>query len=90
MFSAPTTSSNSARWIRLAGCSRATENQYPARCLQLAGYLLDRKQSGGIERGHIAKTQDDDRRQRVEILGDYGELSVAPNRNGPWMRKIVT
>ena len=52
--------------------------------------FFERAQAGRVERRHVAQPQDDDLRQVVQCRSKIGRsLSVAPNRNGPWMRKIL-
>ena len=50
--------------------TRAAEDEDPIAGMELAGNLLNGEQPGGIESGHVAQAEDDNRRQRVEIPSD--------------------
>ena len=92
MFSAPTCRWNSGpghqtRRLR----RRAAQQQRAARPVQRVGEILNRAQSGRVDRRHVAAAAASrpasTHRPAVETVVS---LSVAPNRNGPWMRKMVT
>jgi hypothetical protein len=51
--------------------ARATKNQGPLARMQLLSCFLERKQPSSIERGHVAQTQDNHRRQLMDVLGDH-------------------
>ena len=52
--------------------ARATEQEGFSGAMKTAGELLERVDAGGVERGHVAKAQDDDVAERVEVRGGFG------------------
>ena len=48
-----------------------------------AAHFLQGKESGGIERRHVAQAENHDRRQLVQMLGDDIDLVGRAERNGP-------
>src|SRR5260370_14859507 len=50
--------------------ARSAKNQGSIAAVKLAGNFLDGEKPGGIKCGHVAKAQDDHRRQRVQVLGN--------------------
>ena len=66
-------------WLR-----PGSTNQHGASAtLNCSGEFFERGNSGGIHGGHIAQTENDDRRQGSQLFRDGQTLSVTPNRKGP-------
>jgi hypothetical protein len=56
----------------------AAQRQRPPGVVQGVGELLDRVQPGAVDRRHVAQAQDDDRRQRVDMIDDQPQLVGRP------------
>src|SRR6266851_6438077 len=52
----------------------AAEDQRPFAGVQLLGDVFQGEEAGSVEGGHVAKAQDHDRRQLVQVLGDDGDF----------------
>ena len=63
--------------------SRATEKQRAARVVHLIGEIANSAETGGINGGHIAQPENDDRRQRGQVIQNVGELIRGAEQKGP-------
>ena len=92
MFSAPTCSWNSACCISAAGCvARAAQDQRRGR-RRAAGRRDPRAPAGRWRRSRSCCAAAGSRSAAASSMSStmLRDLSVAPNRNGPWMRKTAT
>ena len=75
MFSAPTCSWNSAWCISAGGLlRRAAQDQLPAAAVEPVREILERAQTGGVDRRHVPQSHDHDRRELVDVIGDTRDL----------------
>src|SRR5918993_3551882 len=63
--------------------ARTAEQQRPPRRTDALSDLLQRFQSGGVDRGHVAEPNDHDRRQLLEASRNDGDFVGGPEEERP-------